>query len=111
VAFNAKRERTLFIDATDALGQPLPFAARVEDEAGRAFGAVGQGGVIQLRGAPAQGALIVDPDGAQRCRLEYTTPDAPDAYGLSWSQAVCTPLPAPSLGLQAALEASGESSF
>jgi len=111
VAFNAKRERTLFIDATDALGQPLPFAARVEDEAGRAFGAVGQGGVIQLRGAPAQGALIVDPDGAQRCRLEYTTPDAPDAYGLSWSPAVCTPLPAPSPGLQAALEAPGESSF
>lgn len=103
VAFNATRERTLFIDATDALGQPLPFAARVEDEAGRAFGAVGQGGVIQLRGAPAQGALIVDPDGAQRCRLEYTTPDAPDAYGLSWSQAICTPLPVPSPGLQAAL--------
>ncbi|WP_448133005.1 fimbria/pilus outer membrane usher protein [Stenotrophomonas rhizophila] len=103
VAFNATRERTLFIDATDALGQPLPFAARVEDEAGRAFGAVGQGGVIQLRGAPAQGALIVDPDGAQRCRLEYTTPDAPDAYGLSWSQAICTPLPVPSPGLQAVL--------
>jgi outer membrane usher protein len=111
VAFNAKRERTLFIDATDALGQPLPFAARVEDEAGRAFGAVGQGGVIQLRGAPAQGVLIVDPDGAQRCRLEYTTPDAPDAYGLSWSQAVCAPLSAPSPGLQAALDASTAASF
>lgn len=105
VAFNAKRERTLFIDATDALGQPLPFAARVEDANGRAYGAVGQGGVIQLRGAPEQGELIVDPEGPNRCRLQYTTPDAPDAYGLSWSQAVCTPLPPPSPGLQAALDA------
>lgn len=103
VAFNATRERTLFIDATDALGQPLPFAARVEDEDGRAFGAVGQGGVIQLRGAPDSGVLIVDPDGSQRCRLTYTTPAAPDAYGLSWHQAVCTPLPAPHPGLRAAL--------
>lgn len=96
VAFNATRERTLLIDATDALGQPLPFAARIEDDAGRSWGAVGQGGVIQLRGAPEQGQLIVDPDGPHRCRLEYTTPDAPDAYGLSWSQAVCMPLPLPS---------------
>ncbi|QJP18572.1 fimbrial biogenesis outer membrane usher protein [Stenotrophomonas maltophilia] len=111
VAFNAKRERTLFIDATDALGQPLPFAARIEDETGRSYGAVGQGGVIQLRGAPEQGQLIVDPDGPHRCRLEYTTPDAPDAYGLSWSQAVCTPLPAPSNGLQAALDAVEATSF
>lgn len=105
VAFNASRQRTLFIDATDALGQPLPFAARIEDQSGRSVGAVGQSGVIQLRGAPEQGQLIVDPDGPQRCRLEYTTPDAPDAYGLSWSQAVCTPLPPPSPGLQAALNA------
>ncbi|CAH0191834.1 hypothetical protein [Stenotrophomonas lactitubi] len=52
---------------------------------------------------------LVAPERAYR--QEHTTPDAPDAYGLSWSQAVCTPLPAPSLGLQAALEASGESSF
>nr|KAJ9632659.1 hypothetical protein H2204_007746 [Knufia peltigerae] len=111
VAFNAKRERTLFIDATDALGQPLPFAARIEDETGRGYGAVGQGGVIQLRGAPEHGQLIVDPDGPQRCRLHYTTPDAPDAYGLSWSQAVCTPLPAPSPGLQAALDVSSAASF
>jgi len=94
VPFSARRERTLFIDATDALGQPLPFAARVQDEAGRAYGAVGQGGVIQLRGAPERGQLIVDPDGPQRCRLDYSAPDAPDAYGLSWSQAICTPLPA-----------------
>lgn len=111
VAFNAKRERTLFIDATDALGQPLPFAARIEDDAGRGWGAVGQGGVIQLRGAPEQGQLIVDPDGPHRCRLEYTTPDAPDAYGLSWSQAVCMPLPAPSTGLQAVLDAVEATSF
>ncbi len=93
VAFNAKRERILFIDATDALGQPLPYAARLEDDAGRDYGVVGQGGVIQLRGAPAEGSLIVDPDGPGRCRLHYTTPDTPDAYGLSWSQSVCMPLP------------------
>jgi len=102
VAFNASHERTLFIDATDALGQPLPFAARVEDEAGRAFGAVGQGGVIQLRGAPSTGVLIVDPEGPRRCRMAYTTPDAPDAHGLSWNQSACTPLPSPGAGLQAA---------
>jgi outer membrane usher protein len=53
--------------------------------------------------------LIVDPEGPNRCRLQYTTPDAPDAYGLSWSQAVCTPLPPPSPGLQAALDAVTES--
>ncbi|WP_447591897.1 fimbria/pilus outer membrane usher protein [Stenotrophomonas rhizophila] len=111
VAFNAKRERTLFIDATDALGQPLPFAARIEDDTGRAYGAVGQGGVIQLRGAPERGQLIVDPNGPQRCRLDYTTPDVPDPYGLSWSQAICTPLPAPSAGLQAAREATTDASF
>ncbi|WP_423178908.1 MULTISPECIES: fimbria/pilus outer membrane usher protein [unclassified Stenotrophomonas] len=103
VAFNATRERTLFIDSTDALGQLLPFAARIEDEAGRSYGAVGQGGVIQLRGAPEHGQLIVDPDGPQRCRLEYTTPDAPDAYGLSWSQTVCVPQPLPPEGLQVSM--------
>lgn len=111
VAFSATRERTLFIDATDALGQPLPFAARIEDDVGRSYGAVGQGGVIQLRGAPERGWLIVDPDGPQRCRLDYTPPDAPDAYGLSWSQAVCKPLPPPSPGLQAALDAADATQF
>ncbi|MFG6088948.1 hypothetical protein ACEU0C_004031, partial [Stenotrophomonas indicatrix] len=69
------------------------------------MGAVGQGGVIQLRGANDSGALIVDPDGPHRCRLEYTTPAAADAYGLSWTQAVCTPYPALSPGLQAVLQA------
>lgn len=91
VPFEVRRERTLFIDATDALGQPLPFAARVQREDGTPAGAVGQGGVIQLRGAPPEGALIVDPDGPQRCRLAYQLPDAPDAYGLSWAQATCQP--------------------
>jgi len=70
----------------------LPFPARVQREAGTPAGAVGQGGVIQLRGAPPEGALIVDPDGSQRCRLVYQLPDAPDAYGLSWSQGICQPL-------------------
>ncbi|WP_447906237.1 fimbria/pilus outer membrane usher protein [Stenotrophomonas sepilia] len=102
VAFNAARERTLFIDVTDALGQPLPFAARVEDEHGVPRGAVGQGGVIQLRGAQEAGTLIVDPEGPKRCRLHYRMPDAPDGYGLSWSQALCAPLAAPARGLQAA---------
>ncbi|HDS1677703.1 fimbria/pilus outer membrane usher protein [Stenotrophomonas forensis] len=111
VTFNASRERTLFIDATDALGQPLPFAARIEDSQGRSYGAVGQGGVIQLRGAPEGGQLIVDPEGPHRCRLDYTTPAAPDAYGLSWSQAICTPLPAPTPALQAALDAVEPTSF
>ncbi|MBA0280448.1 fimbrial biogenesis outer membrane usher protein [Stenotrophomonas maltophilia] len=105
VAFEVRRERTLFIDATDALGQPLPFAARVVDDAGQPRGAVGQGGIIQLRGAQAEGALIVDPDGRGRCRLEYRLPDAPDAYGLSWSQAQCLPWapPPPLLQVQAHL--------
>lgn len=93
VPFEVRRERTLFIDATDALGQPLPFAAVVQTEDGTPAGAVGQGGVIQLRGAHDSGTLIVDPDGAHRCRIDYRMPDAPDAYGLSWSQAVCMPQP------------------
>ncbi|WP_313445849.1 fimbria/pilus outer membrane usher protein [Stenotrophomonas indicatrix] len=105
VVFTARRERTLFIDTTDALGQPLPFAARVDDEAGRTLGAVGQGGVIQVRGAQDSGALWVDPDGPHRCRLEYRVPDAPDAYGLSWTQAVCVPQPVLRPGLQAAADA------
>jgi len=91
VPFEVRRERTLFIDATDALGQPLPFAAQVHSEDGLPLGAVGQGGVIQLRGAQDAGALIVDPEGAARCRIEYRMPDAPDAYGLSWSVGVCVP--------------------
>ena len=41
-----------------------------------------------------EGALIVDPDGPQRCRLAYQLPDAPDAYGLSWAQATCQPFAA-----------------
>lgn len=105
VVFTTRRERSLFIDTTDALGQPLPFAARVEDASGRMLGAVGQGGVIQLRGAQDSGELWVDPDGPQRCRLEYRMPDAPDAYGLSWTQAVCVPQPLPGPGLRAAAEA------
>ena len=92
VAFEARTERTLFVDATDALGQPLPFAARVQSDDGRPRGAVGQGGVIQLRGAEDQGVLIVDPEGSSACRLQYRMPDHPDAYGLYWSQALCQPL-------------------
>ncbi len=105
VVFTARHERTLFIDTTDALGQPLPFAARVDDETGLTLGAVGQGGVIQLRGAQDSGALWVDPDGPHRCRLDYRTPDAPDAYGLSWTQAVCVRQPVLGPGLQAAADA------
>ncbi len=93
VDFQVRRERMLYIEATDALGQPLPFAARVEDAQGQQRGAVGQGSVIALRGAETDGVLIVDPQGPQRCRLAYRRPDTPDAYGLSWTQAVCTPAP------------------
>jgi outer membrane usher protein len=66
---------------------------------------VGQGGVIQLRGAQDSGALWVDPDGPHRCRLDYRTPDAPDAYGLSWTHAVCVRQPVLGPGLQAAADA------
>lgn len=93
VPFQVRRERTLFIDATDALGQPLRFAAAVQTEDGIPAGAVGQGGVIQLRGAQESGVLIVDPEGTRRCRIDYRMPEAPDAYGLSWSQAECVPQP------------------
>lgn len=99
--FDVRRERTLFIDATDIEGRPLPFAARVEDERGRTVGAVGQGGVVQLRGAQAAGALMVDPEGPHRCRLAYRLPDAPDAYGLFWSRSSCVPQPQLPAGLQA----------
>ncbi|MEK0268029.1 hypothetical protein QT383_19720 [Stenotrophomonas rhizophila] len=66
-------------------------------------------GVIQLRGAPEHGQLIVDPDGPQRCRLHHT-PDAPDAYGLSRA-AACTPLPAPSRSAGRCLDVSSAASF
>lgn len=97
VVFTARRERTLFIDATDARGQPLPFAASVEAEDGRAMGAVGQGSVIQLRGAQDAGVLVVDPAGPHRCRLEYMTPVVADRHGLRWHQAKCLPLAPPAL--------------
>ncbi|WP_439448033.1 fimbria/pilus outer membrane usher protein [Stenotrophomonas sp. ATs4] len=102
VPFEVRRERTLFIDATDRHGQPLPFAARVQDQQGRTLGAVGQGGVIQLRGAQDEGILIVDPDGPQRCQLYYQMPAEPDVQGLSWSEAVCAPPPLPGLQADAA---------
>ena len=92
VAFNARAQRTLFIEATDANGDPLPFAALLQDAQGHAMGAVGQGGVIQLRGALDAGVLIVDPQGPRRCRLDYRVPDAADAYGLWWHVAQCIPL-------------------
>jgi outer membrane usher protein len=92
VAFTARRERTLFIDVTDALGQPLPFAARVESDDGRAVGAVGQGGVIQLRGGQDAGVLVVDPTGPHRCRMAYVMPAVADRHGLRWHQAECLPL-------------------
>lgn len=91
VPFHVRRQRTLFIDAVDAQGQPLPFAASVQDESGRSIGVVGQGSVIRLQGAAESGALIVDAQGARRCRLEYQLPQAADVYGLSWSQGTCVP--------------------
>jgi len=97
VVFKARAQRTLFIEATDANGDPLPFAALLQDEQGRAMGAVGQGGVIQLRGALDTGVLIVDPQGPRRCRLDYRMPDAADAYGLWWHVAQCIPLPSSEL--------------
>ncbi len=101
VPFEVRREQTLFIDSTDALGQPLPFAARVQREDGTPAGAVGQGGVIQLRGAEADGVLIVDPEGPRRCRLSYQMPTEADAYGLSWTEAQCLPLIPPGLQVEA----------
>ncbi|MBD8695683.1 fimbria/pilus outer membrane usher protein [Stenotrophomonas sp. CFBP 13718] len=92
VVFDARAQRTLFIDATDVHGDPLPFAALLEDEEGQAMGAVGQGGVIQLRGALDKGVLIVDPQGSRRCRLDYRIPNAADVHGLWWHVAQCVPL-------------------
>lgn len=92
VPFEVRRQRTLFIDATDALGQPLPFAAEVTTASGAPAGAVGQGGVIQLRGADDRGELLIDPAGTHACRLQYQMPNAPDSYGLYWTHARCQPL-------------------
>lgn len=89
VPFEVRNERTLFIEARDMHGEPLPFAARVETPQGRPVGAVGQGGVIQLRGAQHEGQLIVDPAGPHHCRIDYVMPNAPDEHGLSWSQVRC----------------------
>ncbi|KAA9003859.1 hypothetical protein FJU31_03120 [Stenotrophomonas cyclobalanopsidis] len=65
-------------------------AARAEE--GGPAGALGQGGVFQLRDAQPQGVLLVDPDGPHRCRLAHRLPDAPDACGIYWSEAVSLPL-------------------
>jgi len=94
VAFPTLRERLLFIDATDAQGRSLPFAAPVRDEQGRTLGAVGQGGVVQLRSARDAGLLLVDPDGPHPCRMTYRMPRETDRHGLRWQQARCLPLPA-----------------
>lgn len=94
VAFPVRRERTLFIEASDAHGRPLPFAAPVLDPQGTSVGAVGQGSVIQLRGASADGVLDVQLTPGVLCRLSYQMPEMADANGLHWTQAHCTaPLP------------------
>ncbi len=91
--FPVRNERTLFIDATDNTGSPLPFAAPVFDEQGAVRGAVGQGGVIQLRGARGEGALEVRAGDHPACRIAYRMPTSPDSNGLFWVQATCVPLP------------------
>lgn len=101
VEFPVRRERTLFIDATDEAGRPLPFAVPVQDADATPRGAVGQGGVIQLRGAAQEGVLDVDPGGPSHCRLDYRVPDAPDAHGIFWYEGRCVPVPAPGLRVQA----------
>lgn len=94
VRFPVRTERTLFIEARDEHGGPLPFAAIVYDEAGTPRGAVGQGSVIQLRGAQENGVLAIDLGGARRCRLAYRMPEQADANGLHWSVGQCiAPLP------------------
>ncbi len=95
--FPVRSERTLFIEATGESGKPLPFAARVQDETGTPRGAVGQGSVIQLRGARESGVLVIDAGGPAHCRLQYRLPKAPDANGLLWDTSRCIPLPAPGL--------------
>lgn len=89
VPFEVRRERTLFIDARDVLGRPLQFAARVEDALGRTLGAVGQGGVIALRGVRDVGSLVVHQSGGDPCQLHYRLPATPDAHGLYWHEARC----------------------
>lgn len=94
VTFPVRRERTLFIEASDVHGRPLPFAAPVLDLQGLAVGAVGQGSVIQLRGASADGVLDVQLRPGVLCRLAYQTPASSDASGLYWARARCiAPLP------------------
>lgn len=97
VLFPVRNERILFIEASDERGGPLPFAAPVRDEAGTPRGAVGQGSVIQLRGAQEAGVLEIELGGARRCQLSYRMPEQSDASGLYWSTGECVaPLP-PSL--------------
>ena len=94
VHFPVRSERTLFIEASDQRGAPLAFATAVYDEAGIPRGAVGQGSVIQLRGAQDAGVLEIDLDGVRRCRLSYRMPERADATGLYWSVGKCiAPIP------------------
>lgn len=89
VTFATRNERLLFIDATDADGQPLPFAAPISDADGRPLGHVGQGGMLQLRGMPAAGSVRVNLGEHRHCRLSYTTPGSADSQGLYWTRARC----------------------
>jgi len=106
VRFPVRSERILFIEATDEGGAPLPFAAGVQDETGTPRGAVGQGSVIQLRGAQASGVLDIDAGGPAHCRLQYHMPEAADAQGLFWHTSLCIPLP--SRGLRAGPHEEGD---
>ncbi len=93
VSFTARNERTLLLDASDEHGAALPFGVAVSHDDGRAAGHVGQGGVIVLRAAQPIGRLTVQLGEDTRCRLDYRTPEQPDAHGQYWAQVRCLPLP------------------
>lgn len=94
--FETRRERVMFIDAVNAQGNPLPFGAQVIDGHDAIVGAVGQGGVVQLRGAASEGTLSVIVEDQLLCRLSYHAPGKPDANGFFWARSTCLPpLPPP----------------
>lgn len=92
VPFDVRRQRTLFIDVEDVDGQPLPYGAGLYDATGRRAAAVGQGSVVQLRGALPEGQLVLLRDGKQDCQISYHLPDRADIHGLYWTQATCQPI-------------------
>ncbi|WP_052106600.1 fimbria/pilus outer membrane usher protein [Novilysobacter defluvii] len=74
--FETRHGRALLIHASRPSGEPLPFGARVLDDAGQVLGMVGQGGLAYVRTEDDAGSLLVQwsEGAAGQCRIDYDEP-------------------------------------